>query len=217
MRKTLISMLRIDDAETAFQNIFDKFKNALTVDDYVNCLAQNTVFLFRGGQDIHPSLYGEKRAYENQSTSLLSERDCFELEAFKFAKKMGIPMLGICRGSQFLCAASGGKLVQHVENHNCGHHEILSVIGKSYDATSTHHQMMYPWPVKHKLLAWATPTRSTRYVMNPTEVVKSLIAEPEIVFFPETKALSIQGHPEYLTQTHPFTVYCNQLVKDYLL
>jgi gamma-glutamyl-gamma-aminobutyrate hydrolase PuuD len=208
MRDTLICMLGLDTAEVAFQNIFSKITNAFHEEHYANVDSTKTVFLFRGGQDIHPSLYGEKRIPENGSDILVSNRDAFEFKAFHFAKKMGIPMLGICRGSQFLCAMSGGKLVQHVEGHACGEHPILAIDGKKYQATSTHHQMMFPWTVKHTLIAWATPKRSHSYILNPKDIREEIIAEPEI---------GIQGHPEYLTQSNPFTKYCNNLVKDYLL
>lgn len=216
MRKTLISMMGMDDAERAFQDSFTTFKNAYVEDHYLNCNTEDTVFLFRGGEDIHPSIYKEKRAPENGASMNMSPRDAFEIRAFDFAEEHNIPMVGVCRGSQFLCAKSGGKLVQHVSGHGCGEHIIITVDGAKMLATSTHHQMMYPWPVKHKLIAWSSPKRSNVYVMNITDRRDSLIAEPEIVYFNHTRALAIQGHPEYLTQQHPFTKYCNKLVSEYL-
>lgn len=217
MRDTLLCMAAYDDAEKAFQDLFTKIASVFHEDQYVNVDSSKVVFLFRGGQDIHPSLYGEARITESQAPLLLSERDAFEVKAFNFAKQMNIPMLGVCRGSQFLCAMSGGKLVQHVTGHGCGSHNIIATDGKVYNATSTHHQMMYPWPTKHRLIAWSTPTLGTEYILNKTNTLKKLPVEPEIVFFNETKSLGIQGHPEYLTQAHPYTKYCNHLVKDYLL
>lgn len=217
-RDTLVAAGAYDDCENAFQNIFRFFKNVFQDHQYENLDTKRAVLLFRGGEDIHPSIYGEKRIPQNGSPGLLSERDAFELKLFRFGVQHGIPMLGICRGSQFLCAASGGKLVQHVNSHGIGGtHPILTVEGKQYGATSTHHQMMYPWPTEHKLLAWSAPRRSDVYILSPTDRRDELIAEPEVVFFNKTKALGIQGHPEYLTQEHPYTQYCNTLVKEYLL
>lgn len=219
MRETLICAGNFDTADQAFQNTFKYVKNVYTDEAFSNVNTADCVFLFRGGDDIHPSLYGEKRAPESFAPGLMSLRDSYESRMYRFAAEKGIPMLGICRGSQFLCAMNGGKLVQHVNSHGiAGTHPIITIDGRFFEATSTHHQMMYPWPIKsHKLIAWAAPRRSDVYVMNINDRRDDIIAEPEVVLFPKTRSLGIQGHPEYLTQTHPYTVYCNELVKEYLL
>ena len=218
MRTTIVGCLSLDNSEEAFVSLFPNKRIAYDLET-VKALDENKiVILFRGGEDIHPSLYGEERVSMSGAPKLISSRDAFEASVFKYAVSKGIPMLGICRGSQFLCAMSGGKLVQDVTGHGQTH-EIMSDKGELYMATSTHHQMMFPWMhgVKHKLIAWSVPKLSQFYVFNPRETKREIFAEPEIIFFPQTKALAIQGHPEYKAQDYPYTVYCNQLVKEYLL
>ena len=39
---------------------------------------------------------------------------------------------------------------------------------------------------------------------------------PEIVYFPNIRALGIQGHPEWMIGS-PFSQYCSNLIKKYLL
>jgi GMP synthase-like glutamine amidotransferase len=149
---------------------------------------------FGGGADIHPSLYGCKNVASGVGHGP-SVRDRVEEHIFRRCVDDGIPMFGICRGAQFLCAMSGGKLVQDVTGHG-GDHTLNSFNGLMMPITSTHHQMMYPWDVPHDLIAW-TANKSQRYIHdipNYTQPDK----DPEIVFFPRTGAFAVQGHPEWM-------------------
>lgn len=213
MRTTLVGAGAHGGEEKTFGKLFTHLTSVVNAGELGDIDVKDSVILFRGGQDINPMLYNEKRVVENGADSVLSIRDKFERELFNFAVKHAIPMIGICRGAQFVCAMSGGKLVQHCDRHG-GNHHIVTASGKTMLVTSTHHQMMYPVGTKHKLIAWAAPKRSNVYIMSPTDQRTELYAEPEIVYFEETKALGIQGHPEYLTETHPFWIYSNELVKE---
>lgn len=62
-----------------------------------------------GGDDISPDLYGGKLV---ASTRLDPERDTLERKLVEDALARGIPVLGICRGSQMLNVAMGGSLHQ---------------------------------------------------------------------------------------------------------
>ena len=68
--------------------------------------------IFAGGGDIEPSIYGGN----SQSTiaGVDPERDEFELALAEEVLKNSIPSLGICRGSQLLNVATGGKLIEDV-------------------------------------------------------------------------------------------------------
>lgn len=69
-------------------------------------------FLFTGGQDVAPELYGEKRLQECGECS--PERDKMESILLVEALKADKPVLGICRGIQFMNAALGGSLYQDI-------------------------------------------------------------------------------------------------------
>ena len=72
-------------------------------------------FLFAGGVDIDPALYGEQVAFD--SVEIDADRDAFELALYKHVIDSGKPILGICRGLQLLNVAEGGSLYQHIEGH----------------------------------------------------------------------------------------------------
>jgi GMP synthase-like glutamine amidotransferase len=124
---------------------------------------------------------------------------------FNLTIKLGIPIIGICRGSQFVTVMSGGKLVQNVENHAISGTHPLYLNDQTIsiaDITSTHHQMMYPFDIPHYML-FTSSKRSSFYNMNDRITLKNFMfdVEPEIVFYPDTQALAIQGHPEYMSHS----------------
>ena len=67
--------------------------------------------MLTGGGDIHPLYYGEEPL---NIRKLVPQRDAFEVKMINFAFGMGIPILGICRGSQVINVALGGSLSQHI-------------------------------------------------------------------------------------------------------
>lgn len=159
------------------------------------------LILFTGGEDVTPDYYNQM---PGKYTSYNSERDSVESKMFRrFPTKL--PKLGICRGAQFLTVMSGGSLIQHVENHGIGGtHSITFDFmheGYSMPMTSTHHQMMYPFNMDTKsyiLCAHSTNHLSPKYwngANKNIEIGKNFL-EPEIVFYPQTNSLAIQGHPE---------------------
>lgn len=157
------------------------------------------LLIFTGGEDVSPSFYNETPHYTTHSNM---DRDMFERTIFNMAFEFRIPMIGICRGSQFLTVMSGGKLVQNVENHAIGGTHPLFIPNQTIplaEITSTHHQMMYPFNTLHVLLC-VSKKRSSFYNMNERVTLKNFMIdeEPEIVFYPETAVLAIQGHPEYM-------------------
>ena len=71
-----------------------------------------------GGPDIDPAAYG---AEPHPRLGPVEPRlDAFELAVVRRADALGIPVLGICRGSQVLNVARGGTLHQHVPDVSDG-------------------------------------------------------------------------------------------------
>ena len=67
-------------------------------------------FLLTGGHDVSPEFYGEARISACGACS--PERDRMEAAILQYAMGADKPVLGICRGIQFLNAALGGTLWQ---------------------------------------------------------------------------------------------------------
>ena len=72
-------------------------------------------FIFAGGEDITPSLYGET---DKGSLSPNILRDRFEFELMKKAIEKEKPVLGICRGNQMINVVLGGTLYQNLPDIN---------------------------------------------------------------------------------------------------
>lgn len=89
--------------------------------------------VFTGGADVSPWLYGEHR---KPGTSTSPERDYWDMMAF--IRFRHLPMVGICRGFQFLAAVTGHKLVQHIEDHTWAHTCYYN--DEVFTVSSTHHQ-----------------------------------------------------------------------------
>lgn len=67
-------------------------------------------FLFTGGQDIHPKLYGEE--IDETCGEICAARDVMEAKLFQQVMEMDKPAFGICRGLQLFNALLGGTLYQ---------------------------------------------------------------------------------------------------------
>ncbi|MBQ8071288.1 MAG: gamma-glutamyl-gamma-aminobutyrate hydrolase family protein [Bacteroidales bacterium] len=88
--------------------------------------------LLTGGQDVSPSLYGEQILFPNVEIS--EERDKGETLLLEEALQRDIPVLGICRGIQFLNAYLGGTLYQDIPSQHPS--RVIHNQGKPYDAPS---------------------------------------------------------------------------------
>ncbi len=82
---------------------------------------------FTGGEDVNPSLYGHEK---HPTTYFSIFRDTKERSYFEKALDMGIPMVGICRGGQFLNVMSGGEMYQDVSTHTCERSLFSQMVGK---------------------------------------------------------------------------------------
>ena len=210
---------------TPFVDLFGGIQKLQRVTD----IEKNDVVLFEGGTDISSYLYKEPQSLYSGKPDTC--RDMIEMLMFRQAHKVGATMLGICRGSQFLTAMNGGTVIQHCHGHTQWHN-IQTYNKKVIWVSSTHHQMMNPFNLKHKeyeILGWAAPSRSDVYLNGYLDnLLEIMTVEPEIVWYPKTRSLAIQGHPEYmrpnsylydgtLDQSDPFVEYSRKLIKEYLL
>jgi len=155
-----------------------------------------------GGTYVHASFYKQKsHPWNQQHGDEPIERDLAEWHMMREAIYMKIPIIGICRGAQFLCVMAGGSLYQHVRGHNI-RHGITTFDKQQFIAEASHHQMMNLDDTNHELLAWASNgplsqiyEREVSGRSNPGAHLEA--GEPEVVYFPEIKGLAIQPHPEW--------------------
>jgi len=180
-------------------------------------MAKADFVLFTGGEDVSPELYSKRR---HSTTSSNMERDIREMAAFRKAKALGKPLLGICRGSQFLCVMAGGSLVQH-QSHPSRHK--INVVGEPSEITvsSSHHQRQHPWghKINWTMLGWCN--LSPFNWGEPEENLGRNDPEVEIALYSDIKALAIQSHPEYCyppstPEEVVYINYCRKLLDDLL-
>lgn len=199
--------------------LFNKEKlEVISFEDFIKNPIKADLVYFSGGEDVSPHVYNENI---HPRTYSYPKRDILEMRVYGLAKELNISMTGICRGSQFLTAMQPkGRLVQDVSGHAMyGMHSVKLVnSNKELLVTSTHHQMMYPFDVdKYELIGVSSDSLSKYYsfgspVGNENEIIGKY-GEPEIVFYPDSKCLAIQGHPEYIEdRNESFPKLCRDLV-----
>ena len=192
-----------------FDAIFDGYE-MVSFSDPDNLLAGD-ILIVHGGADISPSLYNKKVSRLTHASETPSRRDAMEWAMMQRAKELNIPIIGICRGAQMLCALAGGFLVQHVNNHG-GYHMVVTHDEQKFVVNSLHHQMMYPFDVEHKMIAWTPSRRSDVYVDEDKQI--EVPVEPEFVYFPQVKGFAIQWHPEMMSGVPESSEYIGKFIKD---
>lgn len=153
------------------------------------------IFCFTGGEDISPSLYGQKRL---QCTGANPDRDTYEVDFYHKAR--GKYKIGLCRGGQLLNVLSGGSMWQHVTNHGLGfrgHNAVDTETGEIIRVSSVHHQMMIP-AENGKVFMVASPSLAD-YRLNANEEIKHPLDNQDVegVWYEHTKSLCFQPHPEW--------------------
>jgi len=178
-------------------------------------LTTNDCLIVWGGADIFPGLYGKKLSPMGGGGRMISHRDTIEWNLMLQARELRIPIIGICRGAQMLCALAGGYLIQHITDHG-GHHKVVTWDNRSFVTNSCHHQMMVPTGTKHKIVAQipANELRSRVYWDEAGTVDHS--QEPEFIHFTDVNGFAIQWHPEWMDINSPATQYIFDYLKGHI-
>ncbi len=175
--------------------------NLEVLGDWLNILKG---LIVTGGEDVHPSFYGEEITSDKVEVS--SERDFLEIGLIKKAKEREIPVLGICRGPQVINVAFGGSLYQdlslrkeftldHTHTGNpkySNRHEIIlnensslhRIIGKKEIWVNTyHHQIIKKLSPEFVATAWT----------KEDEVIEG-------IEHTSSKIIAVQWHPEMMME-----------------
>lgn len=164
------------------------YKMAVANSIVVTSIIKADLIIFTGGKDVSPDYYGE---VSHITTRTNPQRDAIEKSIYLACKKHNKLCLGICRGAQFLTVMNGGKLIQHVSRHKSNH--TITIDDEEYLATSTHHQMMYPFDIEHEMIGVASKKLSLIYQGGSEDYNPPV--EPEIVYYPSGD-LAVQPHLE---------------------
>jgi len=164
------------------------------------------IIVFPGGADVNPAYYGQDKHPTTHTNGFDDQRDDRYWKQYsKDEKRM---LVGICRGGQFLNVMNGGQMWQDVNNHGIhGTHKVIDLLNdKEIQCTSTHHQMMVANEKEGEVIGIAY--EATRWENdklrlaiqnqdNPTKRTGSCPKyDTEVVWYPKTRSLCFQPHPE---------------------
>lgn len=192
--------------------MFERQEGYEVVDDVYDA----DIIQFTGGEDVSPHLYKQDRHPRTYNNRLRDSDEQAIFDEFVGVK----PMLGICRGAQFLNVMNGGELYQHVDNHAIGGtHKVFSgMLQQEVDVTSTHHQMMIPH--LDAVIEGYVPDSlcDTKQKVNGGGVVEDYgdfnTMDIEVLLYDEAGCLCFQPHPEF-AGAHSAREYYFKLIETY--
>lgn len=160
-------------------------------------------FLFTGGPDVHPFLFGEETQAHCGNVS--SARDQMEISLLPMIMELQKPILGICRGIQVLNIALGGNIWQDIPSqvtrdfplahsqpfsYDMPCHTVVltegSLLARISESSSIKVNSMHHQAVKDLAPGLIASAYSTDYLIEALEM-------PDYPFF-----IGVQWHPEYL-------------------
>lgn len=153
---------------------------------YIEQNGSPDAIFFMGGTDVDPAVYGAVREPTTQHPD--KRRDEFEVAVYEMFKDSSVYLFGICRGAQLLNVLNGGKMIQE-----CGYRggeAPIYINGFVLDSEE--------WEVK----ALHTVCHHQGIIVDKGKVHPYIKARSEddldyLFYYPETRSLGIQGHPEW--------------------
>ena len=163
-------------------------------------------FLFTGGQDVSPEIYGET-PLENLIDSC-RKRDEMESVVLRKAIAADKPILGICRGIQFINAALGGTLYQDLPaqfDSVIGHRQAPPYDQRAHDVIISNDSPLYQCLGQESI---AVNSCHHQGVKKLAPGLAAMAASPdgltEALYKPDHRFLwAVQWHPEFSFRTDP--------------
>lgn len=128
----------MDSLENAYINFFSSYgfnlfpvSNVIDDIDVLFEVCQPDGIVLTGGGDVDPALFNESRT---NNMSISEKRDRIETKLLDTATQQQIPVLGICRGMQFINVYFGGRLIGDINaidihrNHTTPSNHKISII-----------------------------------------------------------------------------------------
>ena len=157
-------------------------------------------FLFTGGHDVSPELYHEKP--DEKLQAVCPKRDVMEGIILRKAIEQDKPVLGICRGIQFINAFLGGTLWQDIPTQcpsQTEHHQQPPYDQPSHEVTVEKGSPLYDCLGEERI---AVNSCHHQGIRNLAPSLKTMAAAPdgmvEAVYMPGKRFLwAVQWHPEF--------------------
>ncbi|RAJ30254.1 gamma-glutamyl-gamma-aminobutyrate hydrolase family protein [Pedobacter cryoconitis] len=208
----------ISYTETNFQNYWNWFTAADLGEDLelielsfeknnVKDIELCAGFLLTGGIDVTPSFYDGALDYPGQPDFFLPQRDEFEKLIYEYSQVFKIPVLGICRGMQYINILEGGKVLEDIGQANLihqkqaedkvhsihiGHNSMLyAIVGvQNGKVNSAHHQGVNSYNLSNNLI-------SNSYADSPDQLIEGLEFKDKT---DKSFMLAVQWHPERMKE-----------------
>ena len=158
-------------------------------------------FLFTGGHDVNPELYGQEKT--NHCEEICDMRDRMEAYIFREAVlNQNKPALGICRGIQLFNVLLGGSLYQNIPTELPG--AVNHIKGPPYDVPA-HNVRLIPESPLYKLTGKECLEVNSYHHQGINRIAKGLeimaLADDglaEAVYMPDRSYVwAVQWHPEF--------------------
>lgn len=158
-------------------------------------------FVFTGGQDVDPGLYGQEKIPQCDYQAPL--RDNQEFFMIRRLRELDKPVLGICRGIQVINASLGGTLYQDLpaqrpspvihrqdKPYDIPHHQVDILPGSQLHRITGHTRLSVN-SMHHQAL-WETAPGFTATAAAEDGITEAIEC-PDARFF-----LGVQWHPEHM-------------------
>lgn len=157
-------------------------------------------WLFTGGHDISPNLYGETVSEKCGVTN--NDRDNLERAVFNMAMAEDKPILGICRGIQIINAFMGGTLYQDLESERPSrieHHMVPPYDRKQHEVLIKENSPLYKALGKSEIGVNSYHHQAIKELGDGLDIMA--VSEDglvEAVYSSKKKFLwAVQWHPEF--------------------
>ena len=160
--------------------------------------------LFTGGHDVSPGIYNEK--LHNDTVLSCERRDKMEMISLDIAVHNDIPILGICRGIQFINAALGGTLYQDLPSErpsDIEHHQTPPYNVPVHDVQIVKDSPLYDL-IQNDILAVNSYHHQAIKKLSPKLAAMAFSQDGliEAIYKPDNKFLwALQWHPEFSYKT----------------
>ena len=185
--------------------------------DVDGVLARLDGLVLSGGADIEPRHYGEEPDLD--LGVLEPDRDEWEFALLREARRLEMPVLGICRGAQLVNVFFGGSLHQHVEIGEGSGHPQWDVDGR----TATHDVNVRPGSLLSSIYPSTVGVNSLHHqtlgVVGNDLVISASAPDGvvEAVELPGHDLLAVQWHPELLDKPDATFRWLVKRSADYML